>query len=249
MNILLAHIKKDAITVRKLLYVWAAFVGIDLVFGIATHALHISPKELSPQGAAWFMATIFSLLIGIISTLLFQAVVLMLLIVRIIQTDSLIDPDAYWRTRPIARLNLLKEKTLFTGSLAIASALAVFALGVQSNNLDPKFYLPLFLGLVAFAAITKNLSNLILTFLGFTIGAHILSGVALSILRYLVSITGTTQSIFPIHSANAASAGAFAVYTLGFLVIIAHQYLTLQTRRSQILLGLTLFLAAFASNF
>lgn len=249
MKLILAHLKKDAITFRTLLWIWGACVAFDCLFALLAALIVKIPA--SGMGIAFFLSVFASLILGLISTLGLQFILLAVIIVGIIQTDSLQESDAFWRTRPISRRDLLLEKIFFVVLLVTGTALATLSLNFKVGSgiwIWPKAAACV-LGLVAFAAVTTSFSKLILNGLGFALVAQATSSVLLMVLRYAAQTSGTLRDFFPIHANTDLTSGSMplwivALYIGGFLAVIVNQYLTLKINTSRAILFVTLLLTA-----
>ena len=232
MHAITAQLKKDAIPVRGLLVA----MGILLVINIVA-MLNTMPSLRRILQAMWIPDIHIhgSGLIGI------QLVMLLFLIVRVIHQDPLTDPGAFWRSRPIARGQLLLGKSGLIAPLAILVLLLAMGSGVKDEGGVCVFTI----GLAAFATVTTRFSEMMTLFLKIVLGYFALA-FSLSVLLAIISALSGSRSLLNATQAFNQSdhPPAFqALLGLCFLIVIIHQYLTMKTRISVCLI----FLACWAA--
>jgi len=262
MKTILAHWKKDLASVRTLFIVWLVCVALVVAFYLGGYAGpgYVASFLGDSSGALGGMAVFMALVTGIIGVLGLQFLFVAILIVRIVQLDSLVDPNAWWRTRPISGLNLLAAKTLSVVVLLIGAVLCLAVIGfsshIDSKDLDPqalKFIslssvlsVAVFVtGLIAFAALTKDLSSLILNWLAVAIGAVVLASIIQALWRhFFATVDGAMISVAPHFNAAARvdSPSLSLLYLAGFLAAIFCQYLKRSTNASRAILFATFLL-------
>jgi hypothetical protein len=254
MKTILAHWKKDLASARTNLAIWICCVGVIVVFGVARHLVPEFSSSLFQANAdspAKAITAFIALFTGVMGLFGLQFVLLALLIVRIVQQDPLVDPDAWWRTRPISGLSLLAAKALSVGMLLIGAMLCFGAMGLESPSWSSS-WLPLLVfaaGLVAFASLTKSLSSLILNWLAIGVGAGFLSSIVLAFWKHSSPVVQGAPGVLSPHinvalDANSTSPLFSLLYLAGFLATIFCQYLKSSTNVSRAIL-FTTFLLVF----
>jgi len=232
--VVLAHVRKDFLALRVMFLLWAAYMAVDVVgigFYIGGGASVVSAVKEAVPG--------FTLLFGI------QFVLPFVLIVGAIQDDPLMEPDAFWRTRPISRLELLAAKALVVAVLSLVSFAAWSGLTAVQPNIRVAATPLLFtgslwaflLGLAAFASVTPTFLRLVV------------AGIAASLVVTVVAIPmklamlGTRTGHGLVYYGHGRLATFFIA--IGFAAIFVHQYLTLRTKVSLGLLLLLLLAGVF----
>lgn len=237
MKSIFAHIKKDAITCRTLLCVWAACLAVDFVFSLVT----ISPLAKGTEATFAFKSIAICLAFAVMSSIIVQFIVLGMLIVRIVQEDSLQDADAFWRTRPFSRMDLLKEKAIFVVGLGGGTFLAMLAIHM-TGGYDFIHMMVYLTGLFAFAAVTTSLSKLILNALGIAVVSQIAASIVILIIQYIARTVGIVQAHLITQSPQYGEVSG--IYIVGFIAVVIFQYLTLKTNASRYALFGILLVAA-----
>ncbi len=258
MKTILAHWKKDLISSRGMLIGWAVCVALVLIFFILRTAFP-HPSWLSPHSGSddmlRIMATVFALVTSIIGLMGIQLVLLVLLVIQVIHLDPLTNPDAFWRTRPISGGALLAAKSLFVALLLLGASLSIAAIDAYSSAKIPAFLAGIVFvtGLAAFAAITTNVSQMILHWLGIVILAGLTAHALLAAWQLsLASLHGTSFNVnFHQHIGTISSTDPLwlaTLYLIGFLSAILCQYLTLRTNYSRAILFATFLLSSLLQN-
>jgi len=219
MNVVLAQIRKDIIPVRGLLIGMGALLVMTILGRIlaATGVFRMSGG--SPLAALQF------LLIAVVT-------------VRLIHMDSLAGPDAFWRTRPISRAQLLAAKSAFL----ILPILAFLAMAqpweiVSRHSSDSTFgdHCVLLAGLAAFASVTQRFSELAFLFLKAVLFAICMSMAASMLISIplLWKSNGwlSADAIFGLPLDTLLATTKLFVFA-GYIGVVVHQYLTLNTYRS-----------------
>jgi hypothetical protein len=251
MKTVLAQGRKDLVANSVLFWVWGVCVGIDCLCFLTR-----LPYFLFVGNAASSVVSLGSLLGGmtiVIAALVTQALLAIVLFVRIVQADSLTDSSAFWRTRPIARYELLAEKALFAALLLAGGVLAAWA----THSGSPRTVsgtamlgtLGFVAGVFAFAAVTSDFSRFILALLALAWGAMIVAAILLALLKYLATSSGVAFASWPLaapsfFTGEHAHLLISAFYLLAFVGIVVFQYLTLRTHVSRKLLFATFFIAS-----
>jgi hypothetical protein len=251
MKTVLAQGRKDLVSHAVLLWVWAVCVGIDGLCFLDRIPFH--PDLASGTSAVVLSGSIVGGLTIAVAAFATQALLAIILLIRIVQADLLTDSSAFWRTRPIARHELLLEKALFAALFVVGGFLAGWAVHfgspLASGGRVLLSTLVFVSGLFAFAAVTADLSKFIIVFLGLAWGALIVAGILLALLKYLAMSAGISTSYWPL-AASSFFPGEYghlvlsAFYLVAFLGIVVFQYLTLRTRISRQLLFATFFVAS-----
>ena len=175
--------------------------------------------------------------------ILAQFILLAILIVRLIHLDSLTNANAFWRTRPISRPQLLLAKSAFL----ILPALALLAMSTPKSSLETfEVFLPFLAATAAFATVTEKLSETMLFALKMLIivaFVTMLIGVAAALVTQtlaafhllpsqLLRIQSTTFNLNIGISGSTFSLVVNILTFVGYLAVAVFQYLTLQTRLS-----------------
>jgi hypothetical protein len=261
MKTIVALMKKDIVTFRPLLVAWGICAGINGLHILgwlfsSLFALRIRNAFLAfPQASGgadvhafaqqWAVGMGFAFMFLSLSVLalLCGYVIFLILTIRAIHSDSLTERDAFWRTRPIPRRLLLAEKAILVGLLFLVTAAAAWmfhsgeswsAHGLRLLNAGA-----LVSGVVAIACVTRNLSQLILTALGYAVGAQLLAGVVGALGH---AILGKSVGFLPLIPGG--EFGASVIYLVGFSAVIVNQYLTLKLNLSRLVLFGTFALVA-----
>ncbi len=216
MNVIYAQLKKDLRCYRIALIVWSACAACEF----------IAQLDQRFNWGANLHGNLFAELSFIIP---------ITLILWVIHEDSLTDAAAFWRTRPMPRLKLLAAKLLFI-IIPLAIALLVCAGDERANLIGMLPAGCVFVsGLIAFASVTSTFWGPLVYFLGIEFGAAFLA-------RFVAALC---DGHWPLASSLNYSADSrfWIVFTLGFLIVTAHQYLTLKTRVSVVLLFIGFFVA------
>ncbi len=162
----LHFLRKDFLRFR---WAWIIF----LVFGVLRIVRFTTDIGLADSGFADSLALLTGFLAGCLC---------FFVIVMAVQEETLADPDAWWRTRPIPRLRLLLEKVLFSGILVAGYYCVTDSLTLLLNDgaslipyaLGDGFYVMTFvLAQIFLAAQTRSLPRyllfIVLLFLGLLI--------------------------------------------------------------------------------
>jgi len=230
--LVLAHVRKDFLALRVMFLLWAAYMALDVV-GMGFYL----------GGGMSYVKNVTDSLPGFTLLFYIQFILPYALIIGVIQEDPLMEPDAFWRTRPLSRPELLAAKT------AIVAALAVVSFAVWSGLMlvQPHFHAvttPLsfkggswvfLLALVAMASVTPTFIRLVVTAIGMSLGIAFLA------FPLKLALHGTATPLFAGHPRSGEWVLGFLA--IGFAAIIAHQYLTLRTKVSLALIGLLLIAA------
>ena len=255
MKMILAHWKKDLLSSRGLVITWAACVILMLLMlAFRFAAPHLMPMvetnalKGTPKGVAFFLIG----MLGFVCSAGLQFALLSLLLARVVHLDPLIDPNAWWRTRPIAPLNLLAVKG-FTAGLGLLGAFLTIAvikfgdISMLATFLSATIFV---LGVIAFASVSRNLSQLILNWLGLGLVAGYLAQVIRVFFDHSVSLARDhsfslgMMTNFQVPQAVASQAIWLGLlYLAGFLAAIFCQYLTRRTNLSRVILFATFFVA------
>lgn len=231
MNALLAHWRKDLLSSRAELLLWAT--GLVLVF------LFVLVGKICPTLIfSDFWTGSFTTNFGMYSreTILLRGILLilpLLLIVHIIQLDSLIDPNAFWRTRPLPRRSFLGAKLIFLALALAGVLLSNFAVRLPERIPDPLLNLTaLFFEAVALATVTSRFSRMVLNVLLFEFASSVTAfALSLALGRYF-----NLQATFT----NSAPVWLYALFFAGLLAAIVCQYLTLRTNLSRAIIFVTM---------
>jgi len=253
MKTVLAHWKKDLRSTRVLLIVWLLCVGLTLACAICLAKPGLSSSFFRPgAGEAGVQDAAF--LTGLVGLLSLQYLLAAVLIVRIVHLDSLIDPNAWWRTRPISGLGLLAAKGLSVGMFFLGGCLCLIVLGVE-GQFESGFLLSCSLtgvvfvaGLVAFASFTKDMSDLILNWIVVVVGASFLAWFVGSLLRGFFPAVQGSPSFRNLYFKTVVDIAPpppwlWLFCLAGFLAAAFCQYLKRSTNVSQAILFATFFLA------
>jgi hypothetical protein len=222
MNIVFAQLRKDLIPLRGLLIGMAALLAITL-----------TGRILTATGVASFSGA--NPLEGI------QVVLLAVLIVRLIHLDSLVGADAFWRTRPISRRQLLLAKA----ALLLLPILTLLAIaqpwlpphpGAKGSFTDTCILLA---GLAAFASVTQRFSELALLFLKAVLIALLMSLAINAVTATL--LVGNQKGWFPPLGIPGTLPETLQLLTVilaiaGYIGVAIHQFLTMRTKRSVVAL-------------
>ncbi len=190
---------------------------------------------------------------GAVALQIAQFILTLALMVSVVHADSLVDANAFWRTRPIPRGELLGAKALAIALLALGLTLSWLATGLYGGAGAPggggmlgawlRFGV-FIMGLFALAAVTPNLTRLILTALGYSVGAQLLAQFIWRVINHGSaapwSVRLGTTSLF--HAWIELSLVS-AVGLGGFAAAAVWQYLTLRTDVARVIIGAT-FLAS-----
>jgi len=234
MNIVLAQIRKDIIPSRGLLIGMGVLLAITILGRIlmATGVFRMSGG--SPLAALQFF------LVAVLT-------------VRLIHMDSLVGSNAFWRTLPISRAQLLAAKSAFL-ILPILAFLAMaqpWATDHNSANTTFGDYCVFIAGLAAFASVTQRFSELAFLFFKavlFAICMSIAASMLISILLLWQS-TGwlSNEAILGLPLDTLLATTKLFVFA-GYVGVVVHQFLTLNTRRSVLAIYGLFSLAALAAG-
>jgi hypothetical protein len=253
MKIILAQFKKDLASARGLFWLWAGCVSFVCLCFLGRVSLPV--QGLSTNGVAVFAFSVLGIATGLIASFAIQLILFMVLVVRIIHADPLTEPNAFWRTRPVSRSSLLAEKLLLIALLLLGELLASLAMGVRPERTmwlaGALHFLTFTAGLAAFAAVTSNLSRLIVTSVVIGFAAQVAAAIVLALVR-------RARAAFQERPMYSVDPGPFfgdpaalvisAFFLVGFLVAIICQYLTLRTNVSRAILCATFFLATLLQS-
>jgi hypothetical protein len=253
MRTILAHWKKDLRSTQVLLIVWLLCAGLTLAGVISLAIPGYSSSFLRPSAGAALAPTV-AFLTGLVGLLSFQYLLAAILIVRIVHLDSLIDPNAWWRTRPISGLGLLGAKGLSVAMLLLGNCLCLGVLGFEGQFesgflLSCSFTGVVFVtGLVAFASFTKDLSALILNWIAVVVGASILARFVGPLLRDTFLAVQGSPSLWNLYFKTVTGIAPPPLWLsffclAGFLAAAFCQYLKRSTNGSRAILFATFFLA------
>jgi len=148
MNVVLAQIRKDIIPARGLLIGMGVLLAITILGRILMVTGVFRMSGGSPLAALQF------LLIAVLT-------------VRLIHMDSLVGSNAFWRTLPISRAQLLAAKSAFLilpilAFIAMAQPWAVVARNSPNGTFGD--HCVFIAGLAAFASVTQRFSELAFLF-------------------------------------------------------------------------------------
>ena len=251
MKTILAQLKKDIAICGPLLWVWVVCVAVDsLCFLDRIGPTHISDKKV----LSVLVLSLLAVMTSVLASFVIQLLLLMVLVIQVIHADSLVDPNAFWRTRPIARSALLTEKALFVVLLLAGTLLAASAIHFQSGSsgrAEQLLHFVVFVaGLVAFSAVTSNFAKLILTAVVITIATGVVTSVIVNLTRSILLLYSNHShyAASGYYSGNSAPAVVSAIYLAGFVAVIVWQYLTLRTNVSRAILCLTFFLGTLLAG-
>ncbi len=179
-----------------------------------------------------------------------------LIIARFVQEDSTVGTTSSWITRPISRIQLLKEKFLFLALVFILApvvldlaCLRLFGFTFEEMGLAlPQlllWQLVLSLSLMAIASVSRDLARAALT------------GIMLAVSIYLVTtlLIFIQRTFFPKwHPVKPAELTSMVLVVLVFLflaplLLIIHQYLTRKVGRSIVVGSIFMVLAMASMNF
>lgn len=234
MNIVLAQIRKDIIPLRGLLIAMGALLAMTLLGRILAAAGAMRFSGGNPLAAI-------------------QYLLMAVLTVRLIHLDSLEGPDAFWRTRPISRAQLLSAKSAFL----ILPILAFLAMvqpwqHIPRNPEGSSFgdLCMLLVGIAAFASVTQRFSELAYLFFKAVLIAIAVS-MAASLLAAIPLLWKSNSwlsdgALFGLWADPLLIAAKTLVFA-GYIGVVIHQYLTLNTRRSVIAIYLIFSFAALTS--
>lgn len=149
MSLILHLVRRDAV-------LWGWTIAVWTAFGVCAMWVRISNH---PESSSYFPLMTFLLTA--------QAIFACAMIAWIIQEDSVMDPFAFWRSRPIAPGALLTAKLALLGGLFVVAPLAAFMVvellsAKQVGGIDTLFRMIVFLSAAvlagaALAACTQNL--------------------------------------------------------------------------------------------
>lgn len=218
MNIVFAQLRKDLIPMRSLL------IGMAVLL-----ALTLTARILSATGVARFSGG--NPLEGI------QVILVAVLIVRLIHLDSLVGADAFWRTRPISRPQLLFAKAALL-LLPMLTLLAIAQPWLPPHPADRGSFTDtciLLAGLVAFASVTQRFSELALLFLKAVLIAILMSLAVNAVTATLIA--GSMKGWLPPLGISDTLPETLKLLTAilaiaGYIGVAIHQFLTLRTKRS-----------------
>jgi hypothetical protein len=254
MKIVFAQLKKDILTQRLLLILWAlCLASITIPIGIVVLSHHLPQHalagfDMSNPRAFVGMVSVIGVFILCISAAFFGMLLLVpILVIRIVQEDPLMGTTAFWLTRPIPRVKLLLAKTLFIAILLLPLILPAGA-GARLDN--DKFW-PAALAWIAAVAALASITPTVQSLLGY--GAALFFGkkVFSGITNHLWAQYIGADSLFSdrisqkfssaIKMLHLGSADLFHLcYLVGFSAVFIHQYLTLKARKSLAIFILTL---------
>lgn len=235
MNIVLAQIRKDIVPVRSLLIGMGALLVMTILGRIlaATGVFRMSGG--SPLAALQF------LLIAVLT-------------VRLIHMDSLTGPDAFWRTRPISRPQLLAAKLAFLilpilAFIAMAQPWADIARNPSNGTFGD--HCVFIVGLAAFASVTQRFSELAFLFFKAVLFAICMSMAASMLVSILLLWKSngwlSADAIFGLPLDTLLATTKLFVFA-GYIGVVVHQFLTLNTRRSVLAIYGLFSLAALAAG-
>ncbi len=251
MKVILAQMRKDLVSARVLGWGWVICVGIECLFFVGRHLPPIAPG-LPPREVGVFALSMMGVMTGVIGASLLQGFFFALLVIRFIHDDPLTQPNAFWRTRPVSRQALLMEKALLIFCLVAVEYLIGLAspfnrAGNMTGLATILQSLQLVAGLAAFAVVTSNLTELVLSALIILFSAMISGGLLLNFLRRTIPAPGHSFSIAASPSSLLGHPAPWEIsllYTAGFVLVIVWQYLTLKTNVARGFLFVTFLVAA-----
>jgi hypothetical protein len=262
MKIILAQIRKDLVSARTLFWGWVICIGLERLFFFARHLPSI-PPNLDQRSGGIFVVSMIGIMTGVMGVYLLQGFLFTLLVVRVIHDDPLTEPNAFWRTRPVPRPALLAAKALLICCLLAVEHLTGLASPIHSSgNMSASGFtatvlgtgiaavlqsLQLVAGLAAFAVVTSNLTELILSALVILFAAFVSGGLLLNLIRRTIWFPRHFFFIGTEHFSlfgHPATWEISLLYTAGFVLVIVWQYLTLRTNVARGLLFTTFLVAA-----
>jgi hypothetical protein len=254
MKTILAHWKKDLISSRGLFIAWALCVIVILgilAFRLAGPNAVPSLLPSNPDGLPKVMALLFAGVMGFVGVAGLQFLLLTLLVARVIHLDPLVDPDAWWRTRPISGLSLLGAKSLYVAVCLLGAFATIGTIKFGDPTMLSAFLSAtvFVVGVVAFASLTSDLGKLILNWLGIAVLASVLAQIILGLWHQtLVSLHSSSLSVDFHANATVGTYNAPVLipllYLAGFLAAIFCQYLQQRTNLSRAILFATFFFAS-----
>jgi hypothetical protein len=240
MNALItAQMKKDLVPLRGLLLGMGGLLALSLLVRIleATGGLHVSG--------------------GLAAGL--QALLVIILLIRLIHLDSPADPDAFWRTRPLTGGQLLTAKAAFF----LPPFLALLALSQPAPAAEVfQKFCPVLAGTAAFACVTKKFSETVFLAVKMIILAALMN-------MLLVVVVGGAWALgtllilglrpWPqlLSGPDPMPIGAFhepfslvlnGLVVAAYVGVVIYQYLTLRTKTAVRALFVIVFLSAIASS-
>lgn len=245
MKFLLAQFRKDIALAPVLFWSWVACTAGQILLGLSRWTISAGPRPEEPSST--LLLAIVGLGAGGAVLQLAQFVLTLALAVHVVHADCLVDADAFWRTRPIARGQLLGAKALAITLLALGLAVCWLAGGLRvglGNALWGSAHAGAFLlGLFAFAALTPSLTRLGLTYLGYALGSQAVAQLFWGALGHPwppAMSPGYHKTLSP--PGDWVDISLTSMSLVGFTAVILCQYLTLRTNASRLILGVT-FLA------
>lgn len=238
MKTILHLLKKD---IRR--YGWA-LLTLAVVAAIQVY-LYGTDAGLLESGANQAL-NMFTILVG--------ALLFFVLIVMVVQEETLADPDAYWLARPLARGKLLTEKILFLLILIGIGTLSEAVVLVMNGGLSRIGYVAA--GIIAslavwnwqifLAAQTRSLARYLLVAVAIMVGFYaVMFALAYTAGSFLTDIDiGMLPSDAPSHVVTAIQSIFWLLVSLGLL---RHLYMTRRVRDCWLILLPALFVAALLS--
>lgn len=219
------------------------YIGVLIAFACATPALWPGAGTAGTEPGALIGITLFLSLLRLLIPLLW-----LLIIVRLVQDESLVGDQQFWITRPYTRRSLLGAKLFF---IAVCIALPFAAMqgylllhaGLHLSAAAPDLLLNLFylalltwLPFMAVAAVTATLPRALMSIIG--------AFVAFFVFALVITLHVRAQRITPPNVDE-------TVYTLAAIAVIgilAWQYTTRRTAIARIALIATVVLVVVLPN-
>jgi len=244
MSIVLAQIKKDIQSQRNALIAWGICVGITLIPVILDHfhSAEVPPGkmvDLISLGGMVLTSGFIELVGFSVIALIALYLLIPFLVICIVHEDCLVGTTAFWMTRPILRTKLLVAKAIF---IAVLFLPLVLINELNAHDSRGHLWVSAFALISAIAALTSITSGM-RQFLGYgmalIIGKAIFAGILATMwIRYFgpsYSIhEGLAEQNFGALKTPQLNATDYVhlIYFIGFSIVIIHQYLTLERKRS-----------------
>ena len=235
--------RKDLHRLRWAVVGWCAIVaGIGLV---DTVGADVAFGGFGPQLAIRQMSTMLS----VISALMFA-----ILLARVVQDEPLVGRDAFWLTRPIESLSVMRAKLAFATSFLVVIPLAARVFVAAWYGTRPEAIIkivPTFLFnqliaigvLWALAALTPSLVRYVIAIVGIIGTFVLLTASTLLIALFIAAETEAGGDYKPPDVTPAVVAGGLIILTA--LAVVVTQYRTRQVSRSLIAAAIGVIVVLF----
>ena len=235
--------RKDLHRLRWAVVGWCAIVaGIGLV---DTVGADVALGGFGPQLAIRQMSTMLSAI---------SALMLAILLARVVQDEPLVGRDAFWLTRPIESLSVMRAKLAFATSFLVVIPLAARVFVAAWYGTRPEAIIkivPTFLFnqliaigvLWALAALTPSLVRYVIAIVGIIGTFVLLTASTLLIALFIAAETEAGGDYKPPDVTPAVVAGGLIILTA--LAVVVTQYRTRQVSRSLIAAAIGVIVVLF----